>query len=533
MKNQAWLEILLITLVTGFIMLFNLGSLPLLDPDEPVYAETAKEMLLTNDWLSPRIYGEFWYDKPPMYYWLVATAFRFWGTNEFAARLPSALLAIGGTLLIYSAGRKLFTPRAGRLAALVLATSLEYCYLGKAAVTDMTLTFFLTAALLSLLTSRYSLAAICAALAVITKGPIGLIFPVAIYVLYRLAAKSPARPPKILLLRGLLLFSAIALPWYFFMYAVHGRDFINTFLGFHNFTRFLQPEHPDGRLWYYYLPVLLVGFFPWTAFLFPAGRAAWQERTAPGTKALRFLMLWISVIFGFFTLSQTKLVSYILPVFPPLALLIGWYLDKIMTAGNFRPFRQAVIILAILMIFLGGVMVNNAQMPGQLPELIITGMIFLTILAGSWLAAGRQRIKLFFTAFAGGTACFLVLLMTSLFPVNAQNLSTRDLAVFFSRHYDGHTTIYVEKFYHPSFTFYTGIAGREIKTNQQAAQAIASEDHALLLLREKSYASLPPGLRANLIILYRQNDKILLQKTVGNQLPDPLSAPDQLYTKLY
>ena len=107
MKKQVWLDILLLTLVTGSIMLFNLGSLPLLDPDEPVYAETAKEMLLTGDWLSPRIYGEFWYDKPPLYYWLVATAFRFLGANEFAARLPSALLAVGGTLLVYAGGMRL------------------------------------------------------------------------------------------------------------------------------------------------------------------------------------------------------------------------------------------------------------------------------------------------------------------------------------------------------------------------------------------------------------------------------------------
>lgn len=128
--------------VASVVTLAYLGHLPLLDPDEPVYAETAREMLQFQDFISPRIYGEFWYDKPPMYYWLVAVAFKIWGIGEFAARLPSALLAIGGSVVVYLSGRELFTERAGLLAGLVLTTSLEYFYLGKAAVTDITLTFF-------------------------------------------------------------------------------------------------------------------------------------------------------------------------------------------------------------------------------------------------------------------------------------------------------------------------------------------------------------------------------------------------------
>ncbi|MCC5468500.1 glycosyltransferase family 39 protein, partial [Pelosinus sp. Bkl1] len=129
-NKKVWLSIALIVCVAGILMFTFLGMHPLMDPDEPVYAETAREMLQFHDFISPRIYGDFWYDKPPMYYWLVAAAFKIFGVGEFSARFPSAFFAVGGSILAYLSGRKLFNERAGLLGALVLATSLEYFYLG-------------------------------------------------------------------------------------------------------------------------------------------------------------------------------------------------------------------------------------------------------------------------------------------------------------------------------------------------------------------------------------------------------------------
>ena len=126
--RKLWLNIAIILCVSWLITFSNLGNLPLFDPDEPVYAETALEMLHNQDFISPRIYGDFWYDKPPMYYWLVAGAFKIFGVGEFAARFPSAFLAVAASILVYLSGRKLFNDRVGLLAALVLATSLEYFY---------------------------------------------------------------------------------------------------------------------------------------------------------------------------------------------------------------------------------------------------------------------------------------------------------------------------------------------------------------------------------------------------------------------
>lgn len=179
MSERLGLRFIIVIFVASLIMFYNLGSVPLFDPDEPVYAETAKEMIKFNDFLSPRIFGEFWYDKPPMYYWLVAAAFKLFGISEFTARVPSALLAVVCAGYIYRACSRLFDQTVGLLSALVLATSIEFFYLGKAAVTDITLTFYLTVALISFLEKRFYLFYIGAALATLTKGPIGILFPAA------------------------------------------------------------------------------------------------------------------------------------------------------------------------------------------------------------------------------------------------------------------------------------------------------------------------------------------------------------------
>ena len=138
MKQIDKTSLLLVAGAALFIILFGIGGVPLLDPDEPVYAETAKEMLQTGDFLSPRIFGDYWYDKPPMYYWLVAIAQAIFGTCEFAARLPAALMACATSVMVYVGATRLFSERAGFWSAMVLTSCVEFFYMGKAAVTDTT-----------------------------------------------------------------------------------------------------------------------------------------------------------------------------------------------------------------------------------------------------------------------------------------------------------------------------------------------------------------------------------------------------------
>lgn len=190
----------------------------------------------------------------------------------------------------------------------------------------MTLLFTLTVCLLAFLAKKYYLFYIFAGLATVTKGPIGLIFPGTIVFLYFLTTGRWSQLRSMHLPLGLLLYVVVAVPWYGAMYMLHGMDFINTFLGFHNITRFTSPEHPEGVLWYYFIPVLIVGFFPWIAVLL---QAVWSSLRNSGRdfSSLVFLNIWAVFIFIFFSISQTKLVSYILPMFPPIAMIVGWYID--------------------------------------------------------------------------------------------------------------------------------------------------------------------------------------------------------------
>lgn len=512
MKNkQVWLSIALILCVAGILMFTFLGTHPLLDPDEPVYAETAREMLQFEDFISPRIYGDFWYDKPPMYYWLVAAAFKVLGFGEFAARFPSAFLAVSGAVLVYLAGRKLFNERAGLLAALVLATSLEYFYLGNAAVTDMTLTFFLTAALLAFLHRQYYLLYGCTALAVVTKGPIALFFCGVIISLYLIVTGSLNRIKTMKLISGSVLFALIALPWYVAMYSLHGIAFIDTFLGFHNVTRFLQPEHASGAIWYYYIPVLILGFFPWSAFLVQAFFTGIKEKGEYRNTCI-FLVIWAAVVFLFFSLSQTKLVSYILPMYPPLALLTGYYFDKVWTAQRDKALQCAGGVFGIVATLLSaGLFYAGTAVTTELMVSVKVLAVILAVLAASVLLQSfRRNFRAVFTTQVLGVMIFYAVLMTHALPVITPGLSVKPFINEFQQHYDGQAPVYVEKFYRPGFMYYSGIAGTELSQEKLAAVTASGKDTAYLVMKKKKYEKLPPAIQNKLRLLVVQKDKILL-----------------------
>ena len=368
--------------IIAFMVFFGIGGVPLLDPDEPVYAETAREMILTGDYLSPRIFGDYWYDKPPMYYWLVALAFHVFGDGEFAARFPAGLMAGGTALMLYFSVTKLFNERAGFWSSLVLSSSIMFFYMGKAAVTDTTLLFFMTGALLCFLHKRYWLMYICMALGTVTKGPIGVVFPGTIIFLYLLFMGQLREIFRMHPIRGILLYFMVASPWYYAMYTVHGMDFINTFLGFHNITRFTTPEHASRVTFWYYFPVIILGMFPWTGILFQSIKSSISDSRIDEMRTLMFMHVWWVFVLLFFTICKTKLVSYILPMFPALAIIIGWNISRMIAKLRYNTtFYSWIVGSGIMFTLLGIGWVIGGQ---QLPELEFSGLILggLTFVLG-------------------------------------------------------------------------------------------------------------------------------------------------------
>ncbi|WP_371363609.1 Undecaprenyl phosphate-alpha-4-amino-4-deoxy-L-arabinose arabinosyl transferase [Sporomusa rhizae] len=510
-KNKSLLWIVLG--ITAFVIFFHLGSSPLLDPDEPVYAETPKEMILFGDYISPRIYGEYWYDKPPMYYWLVAAAFKVFGVNEFAARFPSALLGVLCVLLVYRAGTRFFGQTAGVVGALVLTTSIEYFYVAKAAVTDITLTLCLTAALLSFLEKKYYLMYLFAALATVTKGPIGLVFPGAILFLYFLATKNWQEIKNMKIPAGIIIYAVVALPWYIAMYQFHGNAFLDTFIGFHNVARFTTAEHTETSGWYFFIPVLMLGFFPWTALLVQSVRASLLE----GRKqkpALLFLNIWVLFIFIFFTISSTKLVTYILPMYPPLALLVGWYLGRWIEGYQPKGWRYSwpVVLSGLVLLLVAGMYLGVKMMPELTTGLILLSVVMIMMAGTVWYAVKRGNPSVGFWGQVVAMSIAATIFIAVLLPAAAPQFTTRGIASQFSAVYDGKSPVYVVKFLHPGFTFYTNVYGTEVLTSADISKAVAKNSSAYYVMRQLEYKALGARERADLTIVAQSNEMLLLKQ---------------------
>lgn len=502
-----WLTLI----ITAFIMFFQLGSYPLLDPDEPVYAQTPREMLAASDMLSPRIYGDYWYDKPPMYYWLVSGSFLLFGENEFAARFPSAFFAVAGAVFLYFSVSRLFSVRVGLISALILATSIEYFYLGKAAVTDMTLNFCLLASLLSFLEKRYLLFYLFAALAVVTKGPIGLFFPGLIAVLYLLATNGWRELPRMSILPGAILFTVVAAPWYLLMIHYHGAAFVDTFLGFHNVTRFTSPEHASGAVWYYFIPVLLVGFFPWTPILF---QSIWGSLTTnrKERRLLMFFNIWAAVVFLFFSVSATKLVSYILPMYPALAVITGWYLDQLWEYGKEKP-RISWSLLALVLGsgLIWGLFKSLDAMPFLEAGVLACSAIIFVMTAASAIFIWQGRMVAVFGSQILAMLLFVSVVTSILIPALSPVFSCKELAAEFSRHYDKAATLHVQKFLQPGMAFYTGVFGPQFKTGEQLSELLAKRPSGYVVVQKKLYEKLPAQDRQQLEEVVTVADKMMLK----------------------
>lgn len=494
MKQIEKNSLLILACVIIFTLFFGIGGVPLLDPDEPVYAETAREMIQTGDFLSPRIFGDYWYDKPPMYYWLVAAAFKVFGYSEFAARFPAALMGALTAFMLYFSVTKLFNERAGFWSSLILTSCIQFFYLSKAAVTDTSLLFFMTGALLSFLHKKYWLMYVCMGFATLVKGPIGIVFPGIIIFLYLLLMGQLKEIFRMHVLRGLLVYLLVAGPWYYLMYTVHGMEFINTFLGFHNVTRFTTPEHASRVTFWYYFPVVILGLFPWTGLLIQSVKASISDSRIDDMRLLVFMHVWWVFVFIFFTVCKTKLVSYILPMFPALAIIIGWNISRMMQKMRHNTtFYHWIVGSGLMFVLLGAGWIIGGQ---QLPELAFGGMVLgvLTLLLGVaavftlWYYRDIQLAAWIHVMLGVVTMCVA---FAFLLPVVADRFSVKTISAEYQQRCDQNTAIYVDKFLRPGFMYYTGKPGVEMLPKTDAfAKALQNGEHKYFLVRGLEYRRL-------------------------------------------
>lgn len=332
-----WLrDLLLLSLVLGCLFLWGLGSAPLIDPDEGRYAEIPREMLERGNLITPTLNYVKYFEKPPLLYWVNAASMALFGQNEFAARLPSALSGLLTVLLTYVAGRRLYDRRTGLLAAVVLGGCAGFLIQSRIILTDMLLTLCLATALFAfILATRergmaqrllfYLFFAACG-LAILTKGLIGIVLPGGIIFWYLLLSRQWGLLRSIPWLSGCAVLALVTTPW-FLLVSRDNPEFPHFFFIREHFQRFTSTIHKRSQPFWFFLPMLLLTMLPWS-FLLPGGiRQAIQERQRRNGLSL-YLLVWPLVILLFFSLSSSKLIPYILPIFPPLALIIAHRLSE-------------------------------------------------------------------------------------------------------------------------------------------------------------------------------------------------------------
>lgn len=358
-RRTIWLLIAFLAVV----WFANLEVRKLIRPDEGRYAEVPREMVATGDWVTPRQNGYKYFEKPVLQYWATAAAYELFGVAHWTARLWPALTGFLGILLVGWVGTRFWGVRAGTLAAAVTASSLLYALIAHINTLDMGVTFFLNLGMLALMLAQQPdpdrtsmrrnrrlmwLAWAALGLAVLSKGLIGAALPAAALVVYTLWSRDWALWKRMHFFSGLAVFFAVAAPW-FVLVSIRNPEFFHFFFIHEHFERFLTKTHSRVGPPWYFIPILIAGMLPWTLLMFDAvARAAVSREAArePGRQAgfqpKRFLLTWILFVFVFFSASGSKLPSYILPIFPALALLIGEYLTRI------RPKVVAAHIVPIL-----------------------------------------------------------------------------------------------------------------------------------------------------------------------------------------
>ena len=404
--NRAALAVLVVLAIV--IGIDNLDR-PLANPDEGRYSEISREMVATGDWTTPRLNGIKYFEKPPLQYWGTAVSLSLFGNREFAARLYVLLSGAAAILIVGYTAMRLGGGELGLASILALLASPYFMALGGIATLDMGLTLWTTATLCAWLLAeaardpasrrRWMIAAWAAmALAVLSKGLVGIVFPAAAIGLHCILRRDLSPLGRLEWGYGVVVFLAIAAPW-FVAISYANPEFAEFFFIHEHFTRFLTTEHRRGEPWWFFLPILFAGFLPFMFALPAAIVHGWRaDGRAAGVPAMRVAILYSAFVVLFFSASGSKLPAYIVPAFPPLALVLGRYLVE-------APTRRLALFMAPVAFVALALAVAAWQAPDRArdawtsslylaarPWAVAGALVLLVVgLAGPWLLWKGRR----------------------------------------------------------------------------------------------------------------------------------------------
>jgi 4-amino-4-deoxy-L-arabinose transferase-like glycosyltransferase len=446
-SRRSWLIALGVLILVWFA---NLEYRTLIKPDEGRYAEIPREMVVSGDWVTPRLNELKYFEKPPLQYWATATAYTLFGEQQWTSRLWTALTGFAGILLVWLAGLKLFGRETANYAALILSSSLLYVLMAHINTLDMGVTFFITLGILGFALAQagygnlenrreqrgiqgaaeratrhtdgvgkerasmqrgspdaqqvikasrnWMLVAWAGlALAVLSKGLMGIVLPGAALFIYCVVQRDFSVLKRMHWLPGLALFFAIVAPWFYLVMQAN-PEFFERFFIYEHYTRFTTKDLGRYQPWHYFIPILLVGALPWTVTLFDSLRRGLSRVAAGQFHAERFLLIWAVFIYVFFSISGSKLPSYLLPMFPALALLMAGRIVAMRPRTLFWQVLPALLMpvaLAAIGILMGQLAdtPNQAELyPHYQPWLFVTAAVALfgLTLGLRWLWRGNK-----------------------------------------------------------------------------------------------------------------------------------------------
>jgi len=553
-RSSSATHVISLLALAGLLLLLDLGGLGLTDRDEGSNAEAAREMLETGDWVSPTLNYEPRFAKPAFVYWIISGSYLLFGVNEFAARLPSALFGIGLILLQYRFLTRVVGSTIALFGSLILLLNMEVIAINRMVLTDPALVFFTTL-------SGYCFWLgmgqegknrlyffgfyIAMALAMLAKGPVGILIPVLGVIPYLTITRQWRRFGKFgYPVLGSLIVLAISAPWYLAMFAIHGEDYMAAAQA--NTTgRFANPLEGHGGTIFFYLPILFLGFFPWSGFLPGSLYQAlkdWKqyrarERVPRHEEGLAlFAALWMIGLFLFFTLSATRLPHYIFPLFPAAAILVALYWSRCLDEPSPPGLTASIRILVVIGYVLGLALVAApavyeefgekiarefpaaSQLRLGLIPVVMGGVVIVGTMMVRHLASSKQhRDQAFWAAGAMiGALALLVILFglpqfsryfiappQELARIAGYNLGPEDRLIQFGRN-------------RPSLAFYAKRKIFQINPGEDTKleAATTGPGRKMIVLQTHLRSRLPPSVRDYPVVLERHGFSLLSSESL-------------------
>lgn len=385
-KKQKIKHIIALALLSYAFFFYGIGDYSLKEPDEGRYAEIPREMNELHDYVVPHLNYVRYFEKPPLLYWTTAASFKLFGTNEWAFRFPNALCAFLCVIFLYIFIRRWFNEEIAFLSSVILITSFSFFAMARIVTTDMLFTLWLFLSLL-LFYGYYRekksffiyLFYTAIAGATLAKGPVALILMGGTILIFLFTERNFRFITEMKLIKGLAIYLAITLPWIIAI-SLREKEFLYFFFMDQHILRFLTSKHKRSGPIYYFLPVLFGGMFPWSIFIPKAIASIWKN------KELRLMLIWVFVVFSFFSISGSKLPPYILPLFPPMAIIIGYLFHEKWQSQVNRRIEIPIYIL-IFLIFGAAALLSQIsplstyiqEMSGDAPAGIVKDLLVFSL----------------------------------------------------------------------------------------------------------------------------------------------------------